>query len=42
MPDLEKLIMDIKISPGPDTTSDSIKQIFNHLKQLEGNPLVND
>lgn len=34
MPDLEKLIMDIKISPLPDSTSENIKQIFGLLKHL--------
>lgn len=34
MPDLEKLIMDIKISPLPDSNQENIKQIFNLLKQL--------
>lgn len=42
MPDLEKLIMDIKISPLPDSNQENIKQIFNLLKQLQSNNLVSD
>lgn len=42
IPDLEKLIMDIKISPVPDSNLQSIKDIFQALKQLESIPGVED
>lgn len=42
IPDLEKLIMDIKISPVPDSNLQSIKDIFQALKQLESIPAVED
>jgi hypothetical protein len=41
MPDLEKLIMEIKISP-LSANSDNIKQIYTLLEKLEVNTMVSD